>query len=406
MLVLLGLLAGCKEKEPTPAVEATVGDLLIEELYYAGAVPDGGTDHYFSDQFIELVNTTEMPLDLSGMLVGNAFGVAGAINPGTSPDSFAESRPERVVLETVWRIPDDTRLEAGQTLVIAHDGTNHRPFSTIDLSGAGLEAYAEISGGDDDHPTVANLESVLYNGGNDWLITVFGPSVAVLEPDSDYNEINGPFGPLASFQREAVIDAIDTVMDGDSGAFKRFPSTVDAGFAYVSGTYTGESLHRKKDGESWVNTDDSSNDFEIGVPDPGRAPESDGVYGDPWIELGGGYGVYQPLDDGDEVPLIAGIQGGWHVDASVRFDGFGPAGVLLVYEAFDLQAQRVSYTTSAELSASSVLAVQQGWQRLGDRVVMEIDDASEVVGEELIVRVTAELDGQTWSDEKRVVVVE
>ena len=29
-------------------------------------------------------------------------------------------------------------------------------------------------------------------------------------------------------------------MDGDSGAYKRLPAAVDAGFIYVSDTYSGE----------------------------------------------------------------------------------------------------------------------------------------------------------------------
>ncbi len=32
------------------------GNLLIEEVYYSGAVPTEGIDRYYSDQFIELMN--------------------------------------------------------------------------------------------------------------------------------------------------------------------------------------------------------------------------------------------------------------------------------------------------------------------------------------------------------------
>ena len=37
---------------------------------------------------------------------------------------------------------------------------------------------------------------------------------------------------------------------------------------------------------------------------------------------------------------------------------------------------------------------------------MDINDPSEVVNQEIIVRVTAELEGQTWSDERRIIVVD
>ena len=44
--------------------------------------------------------------------------------------------------------------------------------------------------------------------------------------------------------------------------------------------------------------------------------------------------------------------------------------------------------------------------KVGDRVVMEISDPAQVVGSELVVRVTASLAGQTFVDERRVVVVD
>ena len=85
---------GCASKpveEPHVAVPARAplqGELLISQLYTSGAAPAGGTDHYYSDQFIELVNGTPDPLDLSGIRVADVFGSAGRINPGMAPDSF------------------------------------------------------------------------------------------------------------------------------------------------------------------------------------------------------------------------------------------------------------------------------------------------------------------------------
>ena len=163
-LVLVGTM-GCEvEEEVIPAREAREGDLLISQLYTSGAEPAGGTDHYFSDQFIELVSTSSDPLDLSGVRIANVFGAAGAINQGTLPDSFREERPDEVVMSSVWRLPADTRLEPGEFLVVAHDGGNHRPFSDLDLSSASFEAFVEGSERDEDYPTVANLESVCSTG--------------------------------------------------------------------------------------------------------------------------------------------------------------------------------------------------------------------------------------------------
>ena len=95
-LVLLALLpAACGDSEPEPvaARAPAVGELLITQLYTTGAPPAGGTDHYFSDQFIELSNAASDPLDLSGVRVADVFGAAGEINDGMRPDSNGPPAP-------------------------------------------------------------------------------------------------------------------------------------------------------------------------------------------------------------------------------------------------------------------------------------------------------------------------
>ncbi len=391
------------ELEPRPPL---AGELLVSELYTSGAVPAGGTDHYYADQFIELVNAAEGPLDLSGVYVADVYGAAGEINPGMEPDSYRDSHPDEVVMSTVWRLPEGVLLEPGEVLVIAQDGANHRPFSEIDLSAAAFEAYAEDSGNDDDHPTVPNLESIAYNAGFDWLMTVFGPSVVVVAADADLGKVPGPFGRLPTAPVSAVLDGVDTLMDADAGAFKRLPDAVDSGFAWHDGPYTGTSLHRRQVDGRWQDTDDSGADFEVGAPDPARPSGEDTVFGDPWVELGTGAAAWEPLQDDASVELVAGSQGGWHIDVGLWFGGFGPSGIELVYEAVGVDAERISFVTYAEVYETSVLAADDGWYRVGDRVVLDVASPDEIVGETIIVRVTAALGDQTWSDERRVIVVD
>ena len=408
MLSLLPACGGGQGGEPpvVPAREPLSGELLISQLYTTGAAPAGGTDHYYSDQFIEVTNTAADPLDLSGLRVANVFGSAGEINPGMSPNSFRDELPEEVVLSSVWRIPQGARLEPGAAVVIAHDGGNHRPFSDLDLSSAGFEAYVEDSGQDEDSPTVPNLESVVYNGGYDWLMTVFGPSVVLIDSASSLGEEDGPYGPLPTVGVDAVLDGVDTLMDEDSGAFKRLPDVVDSGFAWAEGPYSGTALHRKQVDGVFQDTNNSSDDFEMGSPDPARPGDSAGVFGDPWVTLGVGLSSWSPVEQGDSIELVAGPQGGWHLDVALWFGGFGPGGVELSYEALNSSAERVSFVTRAELFEASVIPTDEGWHRVGDRIVLDIQGVHEVLGEELILRVTASLDGQTWSDEVAVLVVD
>ena len=55
---------------------------------------------------------------------------------------------------------------------------------------------------------------------------------------------------------------------------------------------------------------------------------------------------------------------------------------------------------------SNVLTTDEGWHRVGDRVVLDITDPEEVAGQDLIIRVTAAMGEQTWSDERRVRVID
>ena len=52
------------------------------------------------------------------------------------------------------------------------------------------------------------------------------------------------------------------------------------------------------------------------------------------------------------------------------------------------------------------MEASEGWHRVGDRIVLDIGGSEEVNGETLILRVTAALGEQTWSDERRVRLVD
>ncbi len=258
-----------------PAPVSPRGRLVVDEVYFTGSPPFGGAEHYFSDQFIAVYNVSDEPVAAGGLLVGDVFGVAGEINPGNEPHGLAEDL-DHVYMQNVWRIPgapEDVIIEPGERLVIAQDGTNHNPFSTVDLSGADFETYVAESDKDDDYPTVENLELLHYNAGFDWLISVFGASVVIasLEDESGVEEFEHEGWTLVRLPVASVIDGVDIVMDAESDAFKRLPSTVDRGFTFASGTYTGEAVLRRRGDGRPVDTDDSSADFELtSEPDPWR----------------------------------------------------------------------------------------------------------------------------------------
>ena len=264
---------GIADRDPVPPQ----GNLLIEEVYYAGAVPTEGIDRYYADQFIELVNISASPVMLGGLIIGDAPGSSGVINdgdePGQGPSGNYLQDPEHVYLRSAWRIPgapEDVLLAPGDSVVIAHDAQDHAPYSRLDLSGADYETYVEVYGEDLDSPVAENLEPIWYNGGFDWLVTVFGPTIVVISMDAaDLEETGSSRGPVQA-PVSAVVDTMEALKDADSVDWKRLHPSVDAGFVHVSGTYTGESVRRKRNADGVLqDTDDSGADFEArSTPDP------------------------------------------------------------------------------------------------------------------------------------------
>jgi hypothetical protein len=265
-----------------------LGDLVIEEVYYTGSLtPSGGT--YFSDQFTELYNNSTDTIYLDGLLIADVFGVSGQINPTNVPTPF-QSDPNSVYVSSIWQIPGSGRqrpLAPGQSVVIAQDGINHRsdpngnPASPVDLADADWETYNERPDGRDlDSPSVPNLTRIVHRGGFDWLLTVFGPGVVIFRSNNvaALDTVLVP-GTTSTFRtrvpNSAVIDAFEALQNGNSGAYKRIPAALDAGFVFASGTYTSQSARRKTArfvGTRRVlqDTNNSTNDFIITTPGPRR----------------------------------------------------------------------------------------------------------------------------------------
>lgn len=261
-----------------------LGDLVIKEVYYTGsATPSGGT--YFSDQFVEIYNNATDTIFLDGLLIGDAFGNSGQINPASLPTPF-QSDQGGVFLTSIWQIPGTGTqhpLAPGTSIVIAQDGINHRtdpngnPISPVDLGTANWETFNQRADGRDlDAPAVPNLARIIHRGGFDWLITVFGPGVVIFRaPDVAVLDTVLAPGTTSTFRTRIpnalVIDAFEALQNGASGPYKRLPAAIDAGFVFAGGTYTSQSARRKVarvvNGRRVLqDTNNSTNDFEIITP--------------------------------------------------------------------------------------------------------------------------------------------
>ncbi len=140
---------------------------------------------------------------------------------------------------------------------------------------------------------------------------------------------------------------------------------------------------------------------------------------DPGIELGTGVDEFVPLEDGDEMAVILGPQGGYHLDGSLRVQGIDPGNEddlgdprnpLTVFEAVVDDGTVVSGlagATSVEYRQGIKASETPGvYEMVGRRILLDIQDDSELQGRTLTVSVTVEdVDGVVLTDERDVVAV-
>lgn len=115
----------------------------------------------------------------------------------------------------------------------------------------------------------------------------------------------------------------------------------------------------------------------------------------PSLELGTGRGEFEPLAPRQDVPIVAGTQGGHHVFVSVRARGIAPDGVALHVSAAPVEsgAPRQRSTRAMDLVAEDgfyravgvpvVLSTPECFQDRVTRIEVAIEDADGVLVEDV-----------------------
>lgn len=273
--------------------ESLPGDLIIKELFYSGTTTPNGKP-YWSDQFVELYNNSDQPVFVDSLCIANVDGSNNGTSSGI-PSAFRNVQ-DSVYLEFVWMIPGNGtshRLLPGESLIIAQDAMNHRndPLgnpNSFDLSFANWEVflYRVDNQKDIDIAEAPNLIEIFANRYNihDWIFHSKGVGIALfrIEDVRDIAYVTEPYQTqgrqLMRIPARWVEDAVETLANRYSEAFRRFPTALDAGFVYCDEPYNGQSCRRKPeqvvDGRTiLMDTNNSSADFEvIDFPTPGILP--------------------------------------------------------------------------------------------------------------------------------------
>jgi hypothetical protein len=130
---------------------------------------------------------------------------------------------------------------------------------------------------------------------------------------------------------------------------------------------------------------------------------------DPRVVLGTGTSAFVTIpDEGAELELIAGPQGGWHVDLTARIWDLDLDRLRIRYEALPIGGTApISVPTELELSPLRVVREGDHWLRAGDFLQMDVTNPAEVVGMELDVSVyVRDLAGRTAQDTRRARIVD
>lgn len=127
------------------------------------------------------------------------------------------------------------------------------------------------------------------------------------------------------------------------------------------------------------------------------------------LTIGTGITAYEAIEDGAELTLVMGPQGGYHVDIAFRACGIVPMDARLRVDGFDAEVGgEVAFEIDRILTERRVRLEDDGcWTRVGDLLVFDVLMPTEIVGREVRIeaRVVAE-DGTTASTTRIVRVVE
>lgn len=269
------------------------GKMKIIQMYYCGSKTPNNTN-YFRDQFYEFYNNTESEtFYMDDIYIAYLFPTSTSLS--SKPVWPAEDGEKYVYAQQIWKFPGsgtDYPLGPGESCVVSQFAANHRlslynPDSPVDCSISEFEFNCNNTSFPDQ--PAYDMEIVFYNGKKLYtmpqvLWTVMGPAIAIFKiPEGEsYDPVNDltmqtkDLGSTsktlhAKIPRQWLLDAIEVGENADAVVGKRIPAVLDAGMAYIGGTYLSLGIHRKvestrENGDPiFMDTNNSTEDFDMGV---------------------------------------------------------------------------------------------------------------------------------------------
>ncbi len=128
----------------------------------------------------------------------------------------------------------------------------------------------------------------------------------------------------------------------------------------------------------------------------------------PAVILGTGITSFIPVENGDEMEMVMGPQGGWHVDLAYRLYNMDPMDMRVSIEGTDIDSgEALTVPLSRVLTIRRVADRGDHFLRVGDQAVFRINMPDEAIGKRLRLDIEVmSVDEEVASDTIEVVVID
>lgn len=260
--------------------------LVITELFYTGTTTPEGKQ-YSNDQYIKIGNNSDSTIYLDGL----AF-VESEFLTTTKETYKPDIMNQAMAVDGVYVFPGSGKehpLAPGKEVIIALNANNHKEANanSFDLSKADFEIY-DVSTipsiQDTDNPDVPNMIS--YYRSSKTIFTMHNrgfkayaigkPTVGLDDYVANYKydfsydlNVNGTIYPMErssyKFPNAWIVDAVNCSVPS-LYQWNVTSATLDAGYTSCGQvdhdkTRYGKAVIRKKSGDKWIDTNNSSDDF-------------------------------------------------------------------------------------------------------------------------------------------------
>ncbi len=261
--------------------------LVISEIFFTGTLTAEGKQ-YSDDQYFKVANNSDTTMYLDG--VGFAESAFLTVD---KQDYKPNIMDEAISVDALYIFPGsgkDYPIKPGQEVIVAVNAVNHKEYNPLsfDLSKADFEIYDESSNPkytDTQNPDVPDMINWY-----DYSATYFGmhnrgfKSYFLVKPEVDKEKFLSDYaytytyvftygeysfdmdGDAFKVPNSWVLDAVNLSI-ADMFEWLVTSPALDAGWAHCGSvdrdqTRYGKSVIRKKNGTKWVDTNNSTNDFE------------------------------------------------------------------------------------------------------------------------------------------------